>query len=216
MPRHRFSVGLAALGVFVLAVSALSGCTPAASEEPAAPPPVPEAEFESLAQFLDPCAKPNLTTVEPGALTFATATLPSPPFFFTDEPSDREGVDSELAYVLAEELGFRPGAVTWVIVPAEQILSGEFIDFDIAIGGLSASQANESSLVFSQAYASVNVIDPLSSDDSIAGPQVVELNLGMVEGNPLAACVDEALIEMSEVGTLKDLRERWLDPQQLG
>ena len=215
VPRHRFSVGLAALGLSALGVSALSGCTPAASEEPAAPPPVPEAEFESLAQFLDPCAKPNLTTVEPGALTFATATLPSPPFFFTDEPSDREGVDSELAYVLAEQLGFRPGAVMWVIVPTEQILSGEFIDFDIAIGGLSASLTSESSLVFSQAYASVNVIDPLSSDDSIAGPQEIELTLGLVAGNPLAACVDDALIEMSELGTLEDLRERWLAARQL-
>ena len=179
-------------------------------------PPPPEADADSLAHFLNPCAKLNLTTVKPGALTFVTSKVPSPPFFLTDEPSDREGFDSDLAYALAEQLGFRPGEVTWEIVPSEQVLSGEFIDYDIAIGGLSASEVDTSPVVFSRGYASVESIEPIDTDDPAARPQEIEVTLGLVSGNPLAVCVDEALIEMSEVGTLEDLRERWLDPQQLG
>lgn len=178
-------------------------------------PPPPEADADSLAHFLDPCAKLNLTTVKPGALTFVTSKVPSPPFFLTDEPSDREGFDSDLAYVLAEQLGFRPGEVAWEIVPSEQILSGEFVDYDIAIGGLTTGQLNGSSIVLSQAYATVSVISTGAADDPIAGPQEIELTLGLVAGNPLAACVDDALIEMSELGTLEDLRERWLAARQL-
>ncbi len=48
-------------------------------------------ENDTERQCLDPCAKPNLTTVEPGAITFATSSVPTPPFFLTDDPSDREG-----------------------------------------------------------------------------------------------------------------------------
>lgn len=209
--RYRFTVGLAAIGFLVL-----TGCSSAASEESSTPPAEPEAESQSLAQFLNPCAKLNLTTVEPGALTFVTSTVPSPPFFLTDEPSDREGFDSDLAYVLAEQLGFRPGEVTWEIVPTEQVLSGEFIDYDIAIGGLSASAVDTSSVVFSRGYASIKLTEPVDTDDPTARPQEIEVTLGLVAGNPLAVCVDEALIELSEVGALGDLRERWLDPQQLG
>jgi polar amino acid transport system substrate-binding protein len=208
--RLRLLAGLAALGL-----SLSSGCTSADSEEPSTAPPPPEVDVESLAEFLDPCAKLNLTTVKPGALTFVTSKLPSPPLFLTEEPADREGFDSDLAYVLAEQLGFRPGQVAWEIVPAEQILSGEFVDYDIAIGGLTASQVDGSSVVHSQAYANFSAIASGAADDPSAGPQEIELTLGLVAGNPLAACVDEALIEMSEIGTLEDLRERWLYARQL-
>lgn len=132
----------------------LGGC--ASPGEGAGPAPVqtaPDQEDSSdLAQMLDPCAKPNLTTVEPGALTFVTSATPAPPYFLSDQPSDRLGLEADLAYALAEELGFRPGEVTWEFVPAEQVLSGEFTAFDIAIGGYSALEDESSAVAFSQPY----------------------------------------------------------------
>ena len=172
--------------------------------------------------MLDPCAKPNLTTVEPGAITFATSSVPTPPFFLTDDPSDREGFDADLAYSLAEVLGFRPGQVTWEYVPMEQVLLGEFVDYDLALGGFTATQAEGLPVVFSQPYLVVDADvlpgatrEPSANENSglTATSDVAEVSFALVSGNPLLACTDRALDEMSEDGTLDELRVRWLDPQ---
>lgn len=216
------------LGVIATAgVLLFSACASAAGEESVASPVPVDADDEAITAMLDPCFKPNLTTVEPGALTFATSSVPAPPFFLTDEPSDREGVDSDLAYLLAEQLGFRPGEVTWEIAPVEQILSGEFVDYDVALGGLTVSNDASVSVVFSRPYLDIDaavVADAPELQPSGEGipedpsPTLgrVELVLASVSGNPLSTCIDRALTDMSEAGTLEALRERWLDPSQLG
>lgn len=200
-----------------MGVLLLSGCTSASSQEAASPIPEVDDDSAALASMLDPCALPNLTTVEPGAMTFAATAVPAPPFFNTDDPADRDGFESDLAYALAEELGFRPGQVTWKIVPPEQILSGEFIAYDVAIGGLTPNA--ESLVVFSQPYLEIDAViltdteESPQEDGATAG--AVPLALASVAGNPLAVCVDEALIDMSEAGTLEALRAQWLDASQL-
>lgn len=204
--------GLAAVGLLLL-----SGCT--ASTLQPAPDFTPESDGASqeVASNLDPCAKPNLTTVEPGAFTFATSEAPAPPFFLTEKPSDREGFEADLAYALAEELGFRSGQVTWEFVDPEQIISGEFVDFDVAIGGFTSNLGTPSSLVFSHPYLDIDP-DELSINDDTepdASTQDVRFVLALVSGNPLAACVDRALTDMTDEGTIGALRERWLAPAQL-
>lgn len=284
--RYRFLGSLGLVGSLFI-----SGCASASSQEAIAPTPEVEDQTDARAQMLDPCAKPNLTTVEPGAITFAASAAPAPPFFLTETPSDRSGLESDLAYALAETLGFRPGEVTWEIVPAEQILSGEFTDYDLAIGGYAPDRVDGSPVVFSQPYLQADLVvlsdddlsadldagSPLSWAFSLQGPArswlvaqgqgiessstftganqltrdgairrssdavvvdefsarwlveiageevpmavvldlpIAEFAFGLVAGNPMLACIDRALIEMSEVGTLDALRERWLDPQQ--
>jgi ABC-type amino acid transport substrate-binding protein len=222
VPRHQLLVGLAAGGALLL-----SGCASASSQEPVVPTPEVDANADALAEMLDPCAKPNLTTVEPGAITFATSSVPAPPFFLTDDPSDREGFEADFAYSVAEVLGFRPGQVTWEFVPSEQVLSGEFVDYDLALGGFVAAGTEGSPVVFSQPYVVVDVDvlpdpraepSPNEDDEQSSGQQnssadAVELSFALVSGNPLLACTDRALDEMSEDGTLNELRARWLDPQ---
>lgn len=204
--RYRFVGVVAAVGALLL-----GGCTAASSQEPVAPIPDATDNSAALAYVLDPCALPNLTTVEPGAITFAATRVPAPPLFNTDDPSDRDGFESDLAYALAEELGFRSGQVTWEVVAPAQILSGEFIDYDVAIGSLTPNV--DSAVVFSEPYLEVDATVLADTDESPAG--AVELVLVSVVGNPLASCIDRALVDMSEAGTLVALRERWLDPAQL-
>ncbi len=288
------------LGVVGFVSLLLGACGSAAGEEAKQPPIQVDDQSEAVAAMLDPCAKPNLTTVEPGALTFATSTLPSPPFFLTDDPADRRGLEADLAYRLAEVLGFRPGQVTWEFVDPEQLLTGEFVDFDIAIGGLSPQAEEGSAMVFTRPYLESNLVilvqDPETAQELSAssisgegetsalrwswplqGPAAssladrgwvvdepvtfssvdqlvnggpvsqavdvvvvdvhagrwleivaeerlvpvevvdspnVEYVLGLVAGNPLSTCVDRALSEMSENGSLLDLENLWLDPLQ--
>ena len=289
------TVGLAGLVL-------LTACADASGEESTEPTVKPTADADSLSATLDPCAKPNLTTVEPGALTFVTSAVPAPPYFLTDEPVDRLGLEADLAYALAEELGFRPGEVTWEFVAAEQVLAGEFTDFDIALGGYTASNPTGSMVEFTRPYLASDLVllsdspavtgalngsideesstpdpsrlrwatrgnDPTAlnltgvgetfsdtvnfdgADQLVAdGPirrsadvfivdewsalwlsdvaneeapvvsgvdaGTAEYVMGVVAGNPLLLCVDRALEEMSETGTLAQLRDRWSDTAQ--
>lgn len=282
-------VAVSAVGV-LLAGCASGGDAAISSSVPA------DEDSDAELVILDPCAKPNLTTIEPGAISFVTPSAPAPPYFLTDEPSDREGLEAALAYELAEELGFRPQEVTWDLVPAEQILTGEFVDFDVAIGGFVARPDEFPIIDYTSPYlATTTVLDV--NDDAVrrallgvggeltptqvrfaapvqgagrpwlmskewlpeggglalwargglemdqaraatdarlideptrqwltevkgveisnvagASPPEVEYSLAMVAGNPLVACVDRALAEMSENGTLDDLRTTWLAP----
>lgn len=302
VPRQ-FSFGPISFAAAVLGAGLiLGGCSsPRADADSVSVNPLPvEQDASSLEAMLDPCAKPNLTTVEPGALTFVTSVVPAPPYFLSDDPADRLGLEADLAYSLADQLGFRPGEVTWKFVPAEQILSGEFTAFDIALGGYARVEGDSSAVVFSQPYLTSDtvviaenddvasalqgsppdagdVLEPASlrwgssahriddreliargwntsQVDSFAGAQQLasggsawsaaevvvtdeahatwvqviagesprlvsgvellptEYVLALVKGNPLQPCIDRALGEMSEAGTLEQLKTRWLDP----
>jgi len=193
-------------GLGLVSTLLLGACAASADQQAITPAPEVDDRPAAVSAMLDPCAKPNLTTVEPGALTFTTSVVPNPPFFATDEPSDREGFESELAYELAAQLGFRPGEVAWEIVPADLVLSGEFVGYDIAIGGYTTESTGVAGVDVTQSYLD----DPA---DLSTGEPPVEFVLALVPGNPLLTCVDRALNELTEVGTLVTLRDRWLGPQ---
>jgi len=150
------------------AAALLAACASSRDDEATLPSEPGATSSAESVDILDPCAKPNLTTVEPGALTFATSTGPIPPYFLTDEPSDQLGVESALAYALAEELGFRNQEVTWELVPAEQILTGAFVDFDIAIGGFVARPDEFPIIDYSTPYL-VTGTSLVATDDDIRG-----------------------------------------------
>ena len=292
--------------VVIGAAALLSACASSGDDQAALPIESDTSTSAETVDILDPCAKPNLTTVEPGALTFATPAGPTPPYFLTDEPSDQLGLESALAYALAEQLGFRSQEVTWEVVPAEQVLTGEFTDFDIALGGFvarpdefpiidystpylvtgtdlvatgddvrgvlvggagasaAATQEDEPRLtpldlrwtasvqglgrpwLASQGWLSdrgltiwargglemiaaedgsdVRIVDEPTrewlttiAEEEVAvvpgvTPPDAQYSLAMVAGNPLVACVDRALGEMSESGQLQELATTWLDP----
>ena len=50
---------------------------------------------------------------------------------------------------------------------------------------------------------------------NVAGvdPPDIALSFAMVQGNPLAACVNRALAELSESGELETIVETWLNPE---
>jgi ABC-type amino acid transport substrate-binding protein len=193
-------VKCATAAMSLIAVLVISGCSANldAGLDPAPIEPQINANTEEV--MLDPCAKPNLTTVEPGAITFVTPEVPAPPYFQSEVPADRLGLDADFAYELAEQLGYRPGQVAWEFAPLEQIVQGQFVDFDIALGG------------FTQAVESAVVAVPVPYPPAALadGTQQPAYSLLMVSENPLVECVGLAMGEMSESGSLADLQRRWI------
>ncbi len=240
--------------------------------------------------------QPNLTTVEPGALTFTSHRLRQPrrTFFPMSRPARLE---SGTAYAVAEQLGFRPQEVTWEFAPAEDVLTGSFLDFDVAVDGYVARPDEYPAIAYSTPYLETTTVLDVPDDDArrvllgvsqqtqpsslrfaapvqgtgrpwlldkgwipeggglamwaragsemqearivtdaqlideptrqwlesiadidvsnVAGvdPPDIALSFAMVQGNPLAACVDRALAELSESGELETIVETWLDPE---
>ena len=167
MPRSRGAETDQVRGLLVLALGCVlvSACAADAAVD-GAPNVVPQPDdVQPELEALDPCSRPNLTTVEPGALTFTTSTAPAQPFFLSDEPADRLGFESELAYSVAEQLGFRPQEVTWEFAPAEDVLTGTFVDFDIAVDGYVARPDEFPAITYSTPYLETTTVLDVSNDD---------------------------------------------------
>ena len=184
----------------LVAALVLSGCSANGDEEIDRVQVEPQTNATVESVMLDPCAKPNLTTVEPGAITFVTPEVPAPPYFQSELPSDRLGLDADFAYELSEQLGYRPGQVVWEFAPLEQIVEGEFVDFDVALGGF--TEVAEGPVV--------GVPVPYPPRTAAGATQQPPYSLIMVAENPLVECVRLAMGEMSESGSLEDLQRRWI------
>lgn len=184
----------------VIAALVISGCSVNPDDEFDLAPLQPQTDATVESVMLDPCAKPNLTTVEPGAITFVTSEVPAPPYFQSEIPGDRLGLDADFAYELAEQLGYRPGQVAWKFAPIEQIVQGEFVDFDVALGGF--TEVAEGPVV--------GVPVPYPPRTAAGATQQPPYSLIMVAENPLVECVRLAMGEMSESGSLEDLQRRWI------
>lgn len=112
----------------------------------------------------DPCAKDQLNLVNEGQLTIATDNPAFPPWFEgenpdgswdpTKEPTKR-GYEAEVAYAVAEELGFTDAEVAWIVVPFDNIFRPGPKDFDFDINQTSYSEERDQAVDFSDSYYDV-------------------------------------------------------------
>lgn len=131
------------VGIWVVALFALAACgSPDAGESGAA-----------QAGGCEPGALP---TVEDGVLTIGTDSPAFPPWFVDDDPTNGMGFESAVAYAVAEELGYAGDAVTWTVVPFNNIFAPGDKDFDLAINQVSILPEREEAIDFSTGYYDVN------------------------------------------------------------
>lgn len=102
------------------------------------------------------CEPGALATLEEGALTIGTDSPAFPPWFVDDDPTSGEGFESAVAYAVAEELGYTGDAVTWTVVPFNNIFAPGEKDFDLAINQVSILPEREEAIDFSTGYYDVN------------------------------------------------------------
>jgi polar amino acid transport system substrate-binding protein len=112
----------------------------------------------------DPCAKDQLNLVNPGQLTIATDNPAFPPWFEgaeaqtpwdpTTEPT-KKGYEAEVAYAVAEELGFTDDEVAWVVVPFDNVFKPGPKDFDFDVNQVSYKEERDQAVDFSDSYYDV-------------------------------------------------------------
>jgi polar amino acid transport system substrate-binding protein len=126
----------------VLFLAAL-GCAPV-EEEPSSAP--------SAASTADACATEDLPLLKPGTLTVGTDSPAFDPWFSRNDPTNGQGFESAVAYAVADELGFSPDQVTWVVVPFNSSYRPGAKNFDFDINQISITPARAKVVDFSDGY----------------------------------------------------------------
>lgn len=101
------------------------------------------------------CHKEDLQLVNPGMLIVGTDSPAFPPWF-NDDLASGQGFESALAYAVAQELGFTPDQVTWIVVPFNTSYQPGEKDFDFDINQISITTERDRAVDFSDGYYTVN------------------------------------------------------------
>jgi polar amino acid transport system substrate-binding protein len=114
----------------------------------------------------DTCAKDELETTTAGKLTIGTDNPAFPPWFEggtpkgskweINDPAKGQGFEGAVAYAVAQQLGFTPAEVEWVVVPFDQSFKPGQKSFDFDINQISISPARAKNVDFSEPYYNVN------------------------------------------------------------
>jgi polar amino acid transport system substrate-binding protein len=122
--------------------------TPASAAKPRTP--------TAAAASVCPAAK--IPTHTPGVLTIATDSAGDAPYFIDNDPSNGQGFESAVAYAVANELGFAPSKVKWVVKPLSSAFAPGNTSFDFDINEIAITPARAKQVSFSTPYYS----DPLA------------------------------------------------------
>ena len=157
------------MAVSMVACGGSSSSTGASSAEPAA-----EAQAEQTAA--EPAAEAEFTTLEEGKLHMATNAA-FPPYEMTSDNGGYEGIDVEIATMIAQKLGLE--LVVDDMEFSSVITSVQSGKSDIAMAGLTVTEERKQNIDFTDSYATgvqvvivpegsdIQTVDDLSNDKMI-------------------------------------------------
>ncbi len=128
-----------------------------------------------------------------GHLTIATDNPVYAPWFENNSPSNGDGYESALAYLLAHELGFAPKDVKWVTEPFADSYQSGTKNFDFDINEVTYSAAWAQNVAFSTTYYNVQQSlvamrsDPIVKHHTVA--QLRKYRYGAISGTAAATYV---------------------------
>jgi polar amino acid transport system substrate-binding protein len=202
---------LAALG----ALAAGCGGDESEDDEGAAP-----ATTGAAVEEPDPCSKEELTLVNAGRLTIGTDNPAFPPWFEgpeagtpwdpTTEPT-RKGYEAEVAYAVAEELGFAEDEVEWVVVPFDRAFAPGPKDFDFDINQVSYLEERDQAVDFSDSYYDVEqAVVTLRSSDFADAASLADLEgakLGAPVGTTSLDAINEVIQPSQDASVFNNLND---------
>lgn len=98
------------------------------------------------------CTRDQLATVTAGTLTVGTDKPAFPPYVIDDDPTNGKGLESAVAYAVAENLGFTKDEVTWTVVPFDTSFAPGAKKFDFDINQVSINPQRAKAVDFSTPY----------------------------------------------------------------
>jgi polar amino acid transport system substrate-binding protein len=120
--------------------------------------PADEDESDSTAAeetAMPECTKDSLDTLTDGTLTIATSEPAYEPWMVDNDPTNKQGYESAVAYAVADELGFADDEVAWVRVPFDAAIQPGAKQFDFDINQFSITDERKQAVDFSSSYYDV-------------------------------------------------------------
>ncbi|RIJ77883.1 amino acid ABC transporter substrate-binding protein [Nakamurella silvestris] len=154
------------------------------------------------------CVPASLATKTAGKLTIATSEPAYEPWMVDNDPTNGKGLESAVAYAVADKLGFAKGDVTWIRVGFDEAISPAPKKFDFDINQFTISAKRAESVDFSSGYYDVTqtVItvkgSPIEGKTSLA--DLKGAKLGAMIGTTSLDAIAATIAPTSEPAVFKD------------
>jgi polar amino acid transport system substrate-binding protein len=123
------------------------------------------------------CKPDELQTHTSGKLTVATDKPAYPPYFQDNDPTNGKGFESAVAYAIADQLGFSPSEVDWVVEPFNASYAPGPKDFDFDVNEISITPARAKQVDFSSPYYEANqAVVALKGSDAAGATSLSDLS----------------------------------------
>ena len=119
------------------------------------------------------CDAADLPVKEEGQLTVATGDPVFPPWMENDDPASNEGFESELVYLVAEQLGFSEDQVIWTSTGFDEAIAPGEKDYDFNIQQYGITADRDEVVDFSDGYYTVQQAVVALPDSDVANAESV-------------------------------------------
>ena len=154
------------------------------------------------------CDTADLPVKEEGQLTVATGDPVFPPWMENDDPASNEGFESELVYLVAEQLGFSEDQVIWTSTGFDEAIAPGEKDYDFNIQQYGITADRDEVVDFSDGYYTVQQAIVALPDSDLAGAESVtdlqSATLGAAVGTTSLDYIDEVIQPDTEAAVFDD------------
>lgn len=154
------------------------------------------------------CDTADLPVKEEGQLTVATGDPVFPPWMENDDPTSNEGFESELVYLVAEQLGFSEDQVEWTSTGFDEAIAPGEKDYDFNIQQYGITEDRDEVVDFSDGYYTVEQAIVAPADSDIASAEsladLADAKLGAAVGTTSLDYIEEAIQPSEEAAVFDD------------
>lgn len=154
------------------------------------------------------CDAADLPVKTEGQLTVATGDPVFPPWMENDDPTSNEGFESELVYLLADQLGFSEDQVVWTSTGFDEAIAPGEKDFDFNIQQYGINADRDEVVDFSDGYYTVQqaIVAPADSDiaDATSLADLQDAKLGAAVGTTSLDYIEDVIQPSTDAAVFDD------------